>query len=84
MTDSAVRILDEPPVYLPEVAESYRVHLETIGRWVRRGLLVNGRRIRLEAVKFGKWRTSRAALVRFAAAILAAQAQTAEPDVVTA
>jgi hypothetical protein len=70
-------LLDEPPVYLAEVARRHRVHIVTVARWVRSGLAVGGRRVRLEAVKLGRWRTSDAALGRFAAAL--ADARTAAP-----
>jgi hypothetical protein len=79
MTGTTNCLLIESDLFLPEVARRHRVHPETVGRWVRDGLVVNGRRVRLEAVKLGRWRTSEAALARFAAALTAAEGGATEP-----
>src|SRR5687767_11032435 len=73
MRDPACRVMSEPPLFLDEVATRNRVGVETLYRWVRRGLVIGTRRVRLEAVKVGRWRTSEAALARFAAALVESQ-----------
>jgi hypothetical protein len=83
MIEAAAQVLSEPAVLLPEVARRHRVHPETVARWVRHGLVVNGRRVRLEAARFGQWRTSEAAVVRFVAAIAAARAAAPERELAT-
>jgi hypothetical protein len=55
--------------------------LDTAKGWAKRGLLVNGRRVFLEALRFGsRWWTSAEAVARFSAACLAPP-PAAEPPV---
>ena len=45
------------------------VHPSTVSRWVARGLLLNGKRVRLEGVRVGfRWFTTAEAVERFLAA----------------
>jgi hypothetical protein len=76
---------DEPLVALTKaglhVAWLPRLDPSTLVRWVLRGNLArDGRRVRLEAVRFGgTWMTSEAALKRFFAALTAQPAADPAP-----
>ena len=59
----------EAAALLGETATGRAVHPATVARWVGRGLLLDGRRVRLEGVRLGfRWKTSAAAVERFLAA----------------
>lgn len=71
---------DEPLITLSEAASRFpghrgaeRLHPATLTRWILRGVrAVDGRRVKLEAVRVGcRWLTSEPALTRFAAALCA-------------
>ena len=53
-----------------------RIHFSTLWRWALRGCLaIDGRRVRLEAVRLGgRWLTSKEALQRFSDALTYVQA----------
>jgi hypothetical protein len=82
-------ILDETILSLQEAADSLpsgmnrgkRLDFSTIWRWVLRGCLaIDGRRVKLEAVRLGgRWLTSREALERFSDALSTPQADQPEP-----
>jgi Protein of unknown function (DUF1580) len=70
----------EPLITLTQAAGRYpghrgadRLHPATLTRWILRGVrALDGRRVRLEAVRIGcRWLTSEAALARYAAALAA-------------
>lgn len=79
MHDTSVSTLhDEPLIDLTEAASRFpgqrgakRLHPATLTRWILKGAKgVNGRRVKLEALRMGsRWLTSAAALVRFANAL---------------
>jgi hypothetical protein len=73
-----VPLTGEPLISLGQAAAKYpghrganRLHPATLTRWILRGVrALDGRRVRLEAVRVGcRWLTSEAALARFAAAL---------------
>ena len=71
----------EPLIGLSEAGHKYRVHPNTLARWIIIGCRgkVSGR-LQLEAVRVGaKWQTSEAALERFFAGLTAASVEAA-PD----
>ena len=71
---------DEPLISLSQAAARYpghrgakRLHPATLTRWILNGVrAIDGRRVKLEAVRLGcRWLTSEAALRRFAEALTA-------------
>jgi hypothetical protein len=69
---------DEPLITLSQAATRFpghrgadRLHPATLTRWILKGVrALDGRRVRLEAVRVGsRWLTSEAALARFADAL---------------
>jgi hypothetical protein len=69
---------DEPLISLSQAAARFpghrgaeRLHPATMTRWILRGVLaVDGRRVKLEAIRLGcRWLTSEPALQRFADAL---------------
>jgi hypothetical protein len=62
------RVLGETQIDLPTAAKILGKANFTIGQWVRKGVTLHGRTIKLEAVRVGHhWTTSREAVVRFLA-----------------
>ncbi len=77
-------ILDnkEPLIGLSVAGHKYRVHPNTLARWIINGCRgkVSGR-LQLEAVRLGaKWQTSEAALERFFAGLTAASVEAAQEE----
>jgi hypothetical protein len=72
-------LMRETPLTVAEAAGRCRVSTITLGRWIVRGKLIDGRKVHLEAYPSGKsWTTTVEALARFLAAIDAAR-RGAEP-----
>ncbi len=69
LTSTLDRIVSEGAIYLSEVAKTLGFHVVTAARWVNNGIIVDGKKVHLEAVKCGgTFITSRQAVLRFIAA----------------
>lgn len=66
--DTLPKILSETQIDLPTAAKLLGKASFTVGQWVRKGVTLHGRTVKLEAVRVGHcWTTSREAVARFLA-----------------
>jgi len=64
------RVLTESQIDLPAAGKLLGKARHTVERWVRQGVKLHGRTVKLEAVQVGvRWTTSREAVARFLAAL---------------
>lgn len=72
LNDEVLISLSQAAARFPGHRGAERLHPATMTRWILRGVrAVDGRRVKLEATRFGcRWLTSEAALQRFADALI--------------
>lgn len=82
LTDEPLISLAQAAAPIPGHRGAARLHPATLTRWILKGVrAVDGRRVKLEALRIGcRWLTSRAALARFAAALGPADAPPPPPS----
>jgi hypothetical protein len=81
LTEETLISLSQAAARFPGHRGAERLHPATLTRWILKGVLaVDGRRVKLEAVRLGcRWLTSEPALQRFADALSAPPDDSASP-----